>query len=66
MMTNAERQRKFREAKKANGLISVTAMIPQDQQSEVAVLLRALAENRDLELMNGSLRSKSTGRIVKL
>ncbi|UIB81394.1 hypothetical protein [Flyfo microvirus Tbat2_93] len=59
-MTNAERQRKFREAMKEQGLVQVTVWVHDHQAADVKIAAQALALDNDLEI--GTLRNVQTGR----
>lgn len=64
MATNAQRQRAHRARKKAQGLVTVSALVPEEHAAAVAILLRALCEDRDLE--PGPARNVRTGRYVRV
>lgn len=63
-MTNKERQTKFRNQMKEQGLTQVAGWVPEHQSAAVTMLLRQLRDNPHLEV--GLLRDPETGRFVKL
>lgn len=63
-LTSAERQRAFRERKLAEGLSALTVIAPKRHHAALAMLVKRLAEDPNLEL--GALRNTRTGRLEKL
>lgn len=64
MATTAERQRAFRKRLAAEGLKTVTVIVPEHAAWEVSCLAEALRDNPNLELV--TLRDTRTGRFVKI
>lgn len=64
MATSAERQKKHREQMRLNGLLPVTAYVPEWQRGDVQAILRLLAERPHLEI--AVLRDTVTGQYVSI
>lgn len=64
VMTNAERQARFRERKLQAGYKSVTVLVPVYRFADFGVALQLLRDNPHLEV--ASLRDTRTGRFVSL
>lgn len=63
-MTNAERQRAFRQRKQAEGLVSVTVMVHPSQAAELTLACELLRMDRDLVL--ATLRNVRSGQFKKI
>lgn len=63
-LSPAQRQKAFRERKRAEGLVACTVMVHARHVSQLAELARKLAENPELEV--ALVRNTRTGRLEKL
>lgn len=62
--STASRQAAFRARKSAEGLVSISVLVPAAQAGSLALLASRLRDDRDLEI--ATLRSARTGRLVKI
>ena len=63
-MTNAERQRAFRQRKRAEGLVACAVMVPAAQAAVIMMIAERMREDRNLTV--SVLRDEVSGRLVKL
>lgn len=63
-LSNAERQRAFKERMRATGFVQVTGWVRSDQAGDIAELMARLASDPDLEV--GPLRSRASGKLARL
>jgi hypothetical protein len=63
-MTNAERQRRFREMRATEGLTTVSGLVYEHQAAAVREMLRHMRDHPELEVC--TLRDTETGRYVRV
>lgn len=63
-LSNAERQRAYKERMREAGFVQVTGWVRADQQGDVAELMARLAADPDLEV--GPVRSRVSGKLQRL
>lgn len=62
-LSNAERQRAFKNRMRENGMVQVAGWVHAHQHGDVQQLISRLASDRDLEA--GPVRSQSTGKLAR-